>query len=1333
MARGNVFTTVRSEGALLPADFLQKLVEPKSTVEGLSPADYHLAGTEKPTEAASRAWNHLLGVWAAFQAASADLKAGERATTLTREKWLLPLFQDLGYGRLQAARAFEIEGKTYAVSHVWQHTPIHLVGRDVDLDRRTPGVAGAARTSPHGLLQEFLNRSEGHLWGFVSNGLKLRVLHDNRTFTRQAYVEFDLAAMMDGQVFSDFVLLWLICHQSRVEGDRADDCWLEKWAGSAKKGGTRALDDLRDGVQRAIEALGRGFLKHRENVALKQKLASGGLDKQEYYRQLLREVYRLIFFFVAEDRDLLLIPDASPAARGRYAKFYSAARLRTLAERRRGTQHDDLWRGLSLIVQKLSSTTGCPELGLPALGSFLWSEKGTPDLDACAIANADLLDAVRALAFTTDRGIRRTVDYRNLGPEELGSVYESLLELYPNLNADAGTFELKTAVGHERKTTGSYYTPTSLIESLLDSALDPVLHEVTKKPDPVTAILELKVCDPACGSGHFLIAAAHRIANQLASVRTGDEEPSPLAVRRALRSVVGHCIYGVDANPMATELCKINLWLEALEPGKPLSFLDHHIQCGNSLLGATPALLRGGMPDSAFEPIEGDDREYCRELKRRNHRERQGFRNLFTGEPWERLGDLATGLANLNDIDDSTLDGVRRKEARYAEIVRSTPYAHGRLWADAWCAAFVWLKTHDAHPITEDLFRTIERNPMAVPESTRREIERISAEYRFFHWHLAFPDVFHVPNTNEPLPEGCGWAGGFDVVLSNPPWERVKIQETEWFAERRPDIAGASNASARKRLIDKLRSDDLALWREWQDGVRRSDAESAFIRSGGRYPLCGHGDINTYAIFAEVMRDAIQPNGLVGCIVPSGIATDDSKKLFIQTLVRTRTLSSLFQFLNKGFFPGVRDAQGNRFCLLTFSGVQRVIKHPDFVFSAKRLADLADGTRHFSLTAAEVALLNPATKTLPIFGSRRDAEMTLSIYRRFPVLAHAGNAEAWNFSFLRMFDMANDSGLFQTADRLSAEGAALRCNEFAVDGQRLVPLYEAKMFHHFDHRFGDYALAHKTEKEVRQLPQAPAERLNDPTYVVLPRYWVPDEAVNERLTDRRPRRWLLAFRDVCSSVDERTVITCLIPRVAVGHTAPLLFVQNADVSVTSALYGTLCSFVFDYVARQKIGGTHLTYGCFEQLPVPPLQVLRSSMPWNSTASLADWIQPRILELTYTAQDLEPFATDCGWGGGSFRWDESRRKRIRCELDAAFFHLYGIGRDDVEYIMETFPIVRRNDEAAHGEYLTKRVILEVYDKLQNAIETGRAYETILDPPPGDPRAAHPSSSTAAALT
>ena len=900
------FTTIRTEGSILPADLLQRINERGAGLAGLKPDDYHLPGNLKLNEAINQSWNRLLGAWIAFHSALTKLPDTDPATTLTREKWLLPVFNELGYGRLLTARAIELDGRSYPVSHGWQHTPLHLVGAGVDLDKRTAGVAGAARMSPHGLVQELLNRSEAHLWGMVSNGLRLRILRDNVSLTRQAYVEFDLEAMMNGELYADFALFWLLCHESRVHAEKPQDCWLEKWSRAAQDQGTRALEQLRRGVEEAIEALGRGFLAHASNHALVARLRTGALSTQDYYRQLLRLVYRLLFLFVAEDRDLLLRPDADAQARERYERFYSLSRLRLLAEKRVGTRHADLYHGLRLVMAKLGSDAGCPELGLPALGSFLFSREAIPDLEACDIANAYLLDAVRALAFINDRHGRRLVDYKNLRSEELGSVYEALLELLPDVHIEALQFALKTVSGSERKSTGSYYTPESLVQCLLDSALEPVVAEALKQPDTAQAILRLKVCDPACGSGHFLIAAAHRLAKHLASVRTGDDEPAPEAVRTALRDVIGHCIYGVDINPMAVELCKVSLWMEALEPGKPLSFLDHRIQCGNSLIGATPALLKHGIPDDAFKPIEGDDRAVCSEYRKHNKQEREGQQRLFAyaPEPWTRLGNLATGLLQLEEISDDSIAGVRSKQERWEELVRSQGYIYSRLWADAWCAAFVWKKISDRshpYPITEELFRKIERNPFHVVNTWHeQEIRRLAEQYQFFHWHLAFPDVFRVPvGDEEPENEQTGWNGGFDVVLGNPPWERIKLQEKEWFAVRRPEIANAPNAATRRKMIEALHDEDTALYEAFLDDRRKAEGESHFVRSSDRYPLCGRGDVNTYAIFAEMNRLLISEAGRVGCIVPSGIATDDTTKFFFADLMESQSLASLYDFENR--------------------------------------------------------------------------------------------------------------------------------------------------------------------------------------------------------------------------------------------------------------------------------------------------------------------------------------------------------------------------------------------------------------------------------------------------
>ena len=790
MSRDRPFLNIRTEGALLPSDLLSRLME-GTNLPGLKPEDYYLGAGEKLNEAISRSWTRLLSLWLGFRKAQAALPTTDLGTTLTRERWLLQLFQELGYGRLIVASAVEIDGKTYPISHLWQgqyyQVPIHLVSFRADLDKRSEQrIQGASKASPHGMVQEFLNRSEHHLWALASNGLKLLILRDYATLTRQAYVEFDLEGIFDGEAYSDFRLLWMLCHQSRLEGtaqDRPETCWLEVWSKQAETEGRRALDQLRVGVQKALESLGTGFIAHKANQNLRDRLQAGELQKQDLYRQLLRLVYRLIFLFVAEDRDLLHSPSASDEARSRYARFYSGQRLRRMAERTRGSRHADLWVGVCLVFARLGDDRGCPELGLPALGGSLFGPEAMPDLDSAELSNEHLLQAVRNLGLVKDRSGWRLVDYKNLGSEELGSVYESLLELDPTMELDAAVFMLGTIAGNQRKTSGSYYTPDSLVQCLLDSALDPVVEEAIRGKSPAEAeraILALKVCDPAVGSGHFLVGAAHRLADHLARVRAqaqGDSEPSPLFHQHALRDVIGHCLYGVDVNPMAAELCRVSLWLEAIEPGKPLSFLDHHIRVGNSLLGATPALLAKGIPDEAFTPIEGDDKEICSKFKRVNKDERNQQTRLFaaTTEPWEQLGNLAASMMHLDSAPDDSIEAIRNKERMYEAMVRSGNYLDGQFWADAWCAAFVWKKTQEFnYPITEEVFRRIEHNPHACDAWMKNEITRLSQQYQFFHWHLAFPDVFRVPPAGQKAEnEQAGWNGGFDIVIGNPPWERL--------------------------------------------------------------------------------------------------------------------------------------------------------------------------------------------------------------------------------------------------------------------------------------------------------------------------------------------------------------------------------------------------------------------------------------------------------------------------------------------------------------------------------------------------------------------------------
>jgi len=599
---------------------------------------------------------------------------------------------------------------------------------------------------------------------------------------------------------------------------------------------------------------------------------------------------------------------------------------------------------------------------------------------------------------------------------------------------------------------------------------------------------------------------------------------------------------------------------------------------------------------------------------------------------------------------------------------------------------------------------------------------------------------------------------GFDVILGNPPWERVKLQEQEFFAQRDPAVSGASNAAARKKAIAALKDTNPALLEEFEDATRRAEGESHLMRSSGRYPLCGRGDINTYAIFAELMRDAISLTGRMGVIVPTGIATDDTTKLFFGNLVDTSTLASLLSFENEGMiFPSVHHF--TKFCLLTVAGASRGTDTPiDLVFYARTIESAFDPAKRFLLAPSDIVQLNPNTKTCAIFRSSRDAEITKAIYRRVPVLireardAHA-EANPWGLTFLRMFDMANASGLF-----IAPEVAcpAIR-KSLAADAEATppyLPLYEAKMLHQFDHRWATYTrdccdwletpILTRINKEGKPEPDArdatTAEK-NDPGVFAAPRYWVIPDEVEGRLikTDKDgnvlwqwKREWLMGWRDISNAVNERTVIAGVVPRAATGDTLLLMFPNAANATQAACLIACLNSFVVDYAARQKVGGTHLKYHTFQQFPILPQSAFAAPCPWGAPTQLADWIARRVLELVYTSYDLAGFARDLGYGGLPFRWEPARRSQIRAELDAAFFHLYGVSRDDAAYILDTFGVFKARDEDRNGGvYKSKETILAIYDQMATAEKGRSTWASPLSPLPGDPAAAHTASTLARA--
>ena len=853
------------------------------------------------------------------QAHFADLAAAPNPSQAATAAFSRALLRDVfGFGDLAPH-----SGMTMAA--LGGRVPVVVVPPADRLDGFNAALSAEAghRTSAALAVQDQLNARDGALWGLACNGERLRLLRDNPSLTRPAYIEADLRRIFETDSLTDFSALWLLMHASRfgAPGTPAAGCILEGWRDAGQKAGEAARERLRDGVEQALRQVGDGLLCHPANGPLRERLASGALPLPEFFGQLLRLAYRMIFLLAAEDRGLLHPPGAGPDARALYAAGYGLSRLRERAVRPAAWDaHDDLWEGLCILFAALAN--GERRLGVPALDG-LFARGGTPDLDDAALSNKALLGAVRGLAWLEGAGAPVPVNWRDMETEELGSVYESLLELTPRLADDGRGFAFAEGAetrGNQRKTTGSYYTPDSLVQALLASALDPVLDRVqAEAEDPTAALLGVRVLDPACGSGHFLLAAGRRIAGRLARLRAGGTAGAE-EHRHALRDVARECLYGVDRNPMAVDIAEFALWLETVDPGKPLGYLRANLRCGDALLGVFDLdALRLGIPNTAYKPLAGDDKAACRALDARNKAERQGQGALNFGAGGGGLppaAPLARAAAAWRALPEDSPAQIAAKRARF-EASRAAPDAYALQAAcDLYVAAFLSPKPAGAEatprttlvPTTAAVWARATGGQVYPPlEGRAVDLARTA---RAFHWPLEFPEVMA--------------SGGFDVMLGNPPWDRVKLQEQEFFAARAPDVAEAPNAAERGRRILALQrapdgSRDRLLFEEFEVAKRVSEASSVFARvsgeDGGRFPLTGRGDVNTYSLFAELFTRATNGRGQAGAIVPTGVATDVTTAPFFAFLIKSKRLVSLLDFENRArLFPAIDSRV--KFCLL---------------------------------------------------------------------------------------------------------------------------------------------------------------------------------------------------------------------------------------------------------------------------------------------------------------------------------------------------------------------------------------------------------------------------------
>lgn len=1370
----NEYPGIRIEGQILSSEILEKLGQEGTKYQ--KPKDFGFKPKGSLRDEIQFAYSLARQQWEIFKRKKSRWDESERGTSDTRNYWMLPLFDSLGY-QLDNARAEHISNRSYAVSHRdFEHGgfPVHIMSIRDKMDQKRN--YGGPRLSPHGLLQEYLNVTE-HLYGLVSNGLKLRVLRDSTRLSRLSYVEFDLEAMMEDELYTDFAVMFRLIHASRmpVKPEESPESIMEAYHQDAIEAGARIREKLREKVEISLKELGNGFLSHPGNHELRQLFMDDKIDATKYYRMLLKIIYRLLFLMVSEERNMIypgtggeewneeLLRDY----RSIYHNYYSIHRLRTLAEKKHqlNTDEEDLWESLKRTFLLFEKEALGERLGIQALNGELFSPSALEPLIDCRLTNRVLLESLDAIArFENEDGQLTRVNYGGLDVEEFGSVYEALLDYEPRVQG--GTYSdqiqgwsFRFAEGTERKSTGSYYTRTELVQELIKSALVPVIEERLKeagtKKERVQALRDLKVCDPAVGSGHFLLAAARKIAEYMARVRAGEEQPPPDAYRKALREVIQHCIYGVDMNPMAVELCKVALWLESHSVGFPLTFLDHHIKCGNSLIGLDDLKrLDRGIPDGAFKEVIGDDKEIARKLKKRNHEERKAGKQTewqaMAGAGIQALEGFAERLHEIDCMPERSVEDIQRKAKVYVRFKQEQSYRDTLHAANVWTGAFFiektsWTVEQNLVPTTRRLHSYI-ANPRGADARFIGTMEALSQEHRFFHWPLEFPEV-HMQD-------------GFDVVLGNPPWERIKLEEKEFFTGKDENIANARNKAQRTKLIKELKDDNIELYKKYEKAKHYAEALSNFVRESDRYPLTAKGDINTYQLFSGLDRALIRVDGRAGFIVPTGIATDYYNEDFFRDIVEKKSILSLFDFENsKGLFEGVHRSY--KFCLLTlgsaaYQNVEQL--EAEFAFFLTHPNQLDDEFRRFTLTPEDLARINPNTMTTPTFRTQPDAELTRKIYLNTPILIKyqydgkgkkTDEVNPWGIKFTTTFHMSNDSNLFFEEAELRQMGFSLQGNRFVKGDEIYLPLFEGKSVGDYDHRFASIII---NPENVSRKAYQEETSLNDhqmADFVTKPEYWVPEKEVNSKINGHYNFRWSLVYKRTVTASSEKTLRTSIIPHFSAGDKIPLIFTNNVNSPYTTLLMANFNSMITDLITKFKTGYVNLGQFVLEQLPIIP--------PSEYSKVAQEFIISRVFELVYTSWDIKAFADNL-WNvaddevrtylqkqwennkeitGGHewmlpnwkdafpeieweqekgcpmppFKWDEDRRLELKAELDAYYARLYGLDEEELLYILdpeevygedfpgETFRVLKNKEMRKYGEYRTRNLVMEAWKRLE----------------------------------
>jgi hypothetical protein len=1128
-----------------------------------------------------------------------------------------------------------------------------------------------ARRSPTVLLQDWLNANPDFYWGLVFSGDRVRLMRDNASLTRPAWIEADLGAIFRDEMFADFAALWLLIHASRfgAEGAAASDCALERWREAGMRAGTSARERLRVNVEEALMALGQGILD--ANPAIRERLDTNQLTMPHLFEQMLRVVYRLIFLGVAEDRDLLHPPATPKAVRDLYSNNYGFAWARDRSTRRNAhDHHHDAWEGVKVTFRALER--GEKLLGLPALGG-LFDRALTPDLDAAQIPNRALLAAAFKLGWLIEDGRRVRINWRDMATEELGSVYEGLLELVATREDEGRTFTFAggaEARGNARKTSGSYYTPDSLVQCLLDSALDPVL-ERAEAEGGANAILDLNVIDPACGSGHFLLGAARRMATRVAQLRNPDAPD----YNAAMRDVVRNCVHGVDRNPMAIELAKVALWIESVEPGKPLGFLDANIQCGDSLLGVFDLkALDEGIPDDAYKPLTGDDKETAKYFAKRNKDEKkgQGTLDFIGGGGTLPPAKLAATMGDLRHLPEDSMAQIAEKRRRFAAWEADPKRYATKVACDLYIAAFLLPKKGGVPanansvtvPTTSHLRQRLGGEQIYGPLEAAAVVAAGFA--RAFHWPLAFPEVM------------IG-RGGFDVVLGNPPWEKFTILEREFFATL-PEIAEESNAAKRKRLIAEAFAQHPILKDTWDEKQAVVAAFASFARSSGRFPLSAVGELNLYPLFAELSLHAINSRGKSGLILKSMMFTASTWKDLTDNLITSGRLESVFDFKNwEMLFSSV--GYHERYSVATFDAA-----------GSKHLLKIAVGLTNPTAISEQGSVieidrllprkLNPDSGTLPQCEGAEDLRILSRVASQYPTL---GNS-SWSARYTSGLHMTGDALELRDLETLEAEGFKLQGARLVGEATSFVPVYEGKLIHQYDHRFATFEnIPRENRFGIKAATINPSDDQKDqPEFEIIPRYWVRQQFQQDNSETRSINRdWNITFRDTTNVISNfRTAVACIVGDCAFNYKAPNIVIDGGNARRSALFLSMFNSVPFDYLVRQKFYGANFTKSMLLQSFVVSEEAI---------LDFHEQLLDAVAALTNTSRSVHRFAEDIG-RANLRTTDPEERLQLRAWIDAVYFKAFGFSSPEAAYVFDSFRIWKDKSEEKWGSFREKEETL-----------------------------------------